>query len=136
MLPIRQAEFRLVEGILAVNPAREAVADERSIHEFEEPVLLSHILRDERGDETGAVAVEPVDGIIDRGNNGERDLWALLPLPLGSQTTLFNRFRLAFLVFSIGPCNRYPAGEPGLGDRPKPRVRFRPTSSGWCMIPR
>ncbi len=116
MFPVRQAELRLVEGVLAVDPAGEAVADERRIHEFEEPILLSGVLRDERGDEPRAVAVEPVDGLIGRRDDGERDLGALLPLPLGPKPALRDRFGLSFFVFTVGSGDRDPAGEPGLRD--------------------
>ncbi len=56
-----------VEGVLAVDPAGEAVADERGVDGGVEAVALGGVVADDRGDEARAVAVAQLDGGVDVG---------------------------------------------------------------------
>ena len=70
-LPIRQTELRLVEGVLPVDPPREAVADERRIDGGVELVVLGVVVGDQRRHEARAVAVAQLDRARDeRGVGG------------------------------------------------------------------
>ena len=57
-LPVRQPELGLIERELAVDPAGEAVADERRVDGRVEPVVLGGVVADQRRRESRAVAVE------------------------------------------------------------------------------
>ena len=56
----------LFEGVLAVDPAGEAVADKGGIDGVEEPLMLGVVDGDEAGRELGALRVEQVDRLVDR----------------------------------------------------------------------
>ena len=85
VLPVGQAQLGTVEGELAVDPAGEAVADERGVDGGPEALLLVRVLREEAGHEAGAVLVEEGDGGVEVVDHDQADLRALLPLPLDAE---------------------------------------------------
>src|SRR3569833_2393781 len=64
-LPVGQAEFGATEGILAVGPSGEAVADERGVDGFEEANVRLRVLGEEGGNELRAIPVEESHGVVD-----------------------------------------------------------------------
>ena len=80
-LPVRQPELGGVEGVLAVDPAGETVADERGVDGGEEALLLARVVADQRGDEARAERVVQGDRLVDRLGDDERRLRASPPTP-------------------------------------------------------
>lgn len=105
-LPVREAELGFVEGILTVDPPGEAVPHERCIDCLVEPFVLNRIDTDQRRNEVWAVAVEEVDSVVNRVDDDERDLRAVLPFPFNSEIGFGEHRCQRFVAWPSSPVNR------------------------------
>ena len=63
-LPVRQAQFRLVERVLTIDPTGDPVANKRCVNRVVETLLRRCVFTEEGHGELRAVAIEQGDGVV------------------------------------------------------------------------
>ncbi len=85
VLPVREAELRAAERILAVHPPGEPVPDERRVDLPQESLVRGRIFADQRCHKERTLGVEQADALAQIGDGNHRDFRCLLPFPLVSE---------------------------------------------------
>ena len=114
-LPVGEAEFGLVEGVLAVDPAGESVADERGIERRPHHRVVAGIFAQHGGDEAGAVAVEQCSRSVHGVDDEQGHLGALLPFPFGDEGFDGDHIGHWLELDAVGPGDLHDVVEPGRG---------------------
>src|SRR5262249_5536281 len=117
-LPVREAEFGPVQGVLAVDPAGEAVADERRVHRLVEAAVHRRVLAQQAGDELRAVLIEKGDRLVQVGDDLQGHLGRFLPLPLAAELRERQALRERLLDLPLRAENARAGAEPFLWDVP------------------